>query len=284
MLNNTNNRIIIVFAALVIFDALLWVRIFNGTSGNLQEFFLNVGQGDSHLINLPSGVQVLIDGGPDGRVLGELSKVLASTDRYIDLVMLTHADLDHIGGLPDVLKRYRVGAFIFNGRSGENSTWQELVRVLEDRNIPIVVVQEGDKIINGNDELKILSPGKDIMWSAAPNDACIVSELVSKNSKTLFACDIAFTTENYILEKYDLNADILKVAHHGSKFATSKEFLAEVTPNISVIQVGKNRYGHPTANVLDNLKLAGGSFYRNDLDGTVTLEIDGQNIKVIPLK
>ncbi len=275
-----NNRLIIIFAAVAIFDAFLWAGVFSGGSGNLELNFLNVGQGDGQLVTLSSGVQILIDGGPDGRVLGELTKVLEATDRYIDLVILSHADQDHVGGLPDVLKRYRIGAFVFNGRGGENSSWQELSKILKEKNIPVVVLKEGDRILNGESELKILSPGKEIIQSAAANDACIVSELISKNSKTLFTCDIAFTTEDHILKKYDLDADILKVAHHGSKFATSREFLKEVTPKVSVIQVGKNRYGHPTASVLNNLKSLASNFYRNDLDGTIKLVSDGKEIKV----
>lgn len=274
-------KIIFIFIALTALDIFLWYGIvFAGNTDKLVLDFFNVGQGDSQLVNLPEGAQILIDGGPDGRVLQELSKALNPTDRYIDLVVLTHADADHVGGLPQVFERYQVGAFIYNGRGSNNEFWRELVSILKNKEIPVLAVGEGDEIKIGESKLSILNPGPMLLQSDKANDASIVTLLQSKNIKALFTADIAFTTENYLLDKYDLDVDILKVAHHGSKLATSREFLDEATPKVSIIQVGKNRYGHPTKNTLENLKLTNVKIYRNDLGGTITVTLDGKKLLV----
>ncbi|MBI2592815.1 MAG: hypothetical protein HYW37_01465 [Candidatus Colwellbacteria bacterium] len=97
--------------------------------------------------------------------------------------------------------------------------------------------------------------------------------LLSEGARILFACDIGLKVEDYLEKSYDINVDVLKVAHHGSKYSSGQNFLAEATPAVSVIQVGKNRYGHPTLKALGRLAAVGSSIYRNDLNGTVHLKI-----------
>ena len=274
-------KIVFIFILLAACDVFLWHSVvFGGSNDATTVHFFNVGQGDSHLIELPGGAQILIDGGPDGRVLRELANVVHPADRYIDVVLLTHADADHVGGLPEVLRRYEVGAFVYNGRGADSDVWRELSDLIKAKEVPVVVVGEGDRLAWGEHELSILNPGLALLQSAAPNDAAIVSILTGGGIKTLFTADIAFTTENYILEKYDLDVDILKVAHHGSKFATSPAFLEEATPKVAVVQVGKNRYGHPTQEVLNRLQAALVRLYRNDRDGTVSVSAHGDSLRV----
>ena len=111
------NRLILIMIFLVVFDFFIWgLIVFEPINKNLQVYFLDVGQGDSELVILPNGPKVLIDGGPNNKVINELASVLRPTDRYIDLVILSHPQTDHFTGLIDVLKRYQIGAFIFNGR------------------------------------------------------------------------------------------------------------------------------------------------------------------------
>lgn len=270
--------ILILFLAL---DTFLWYEvIFGNQSTNLEIDFFDVGQGDSHLIIL-EGVQILVDGGSDGSILGELAKMLDATDRYLDLLVLTHTDADHIGGLPQVLERYQIGAFIYNSRGSDSAIWREFAELIRKKNIPVIVVGEGDVITVGDAKLTVLNPGPEFVESSAPNDASIVMFLESLGTSVLLTGDIALATERYLLDKYNLDADILKVAHHGSKFATTKEFLAEVTSKVSIIQVGKNRHGHPTQEVLGNLDAAASRIYRNDLDGTLKVISDGEQIYVV---
>lgn len=247
-----------------------WV-IVGGPVQTLDAYFLDVGQGDGSLIVLPGGPKILIDGGPDKNIVGELDKILSPTDRYIDLVILSHVQLDHFGGLIAVLGRYEIGAFIYNGRDGEIEAWQDLVRVLNNKKIPVLVLGEGDKIIYAEDKIDFLSPDEESI-NKELNETALVAKVEGGGVKLLFTGDIGFNTENYLKDKYDIDVDVLKVAHHGSKYSSGAYFLAEATPAVSVVQVGKNTYGHPTEVALNRLAQVGSSIYRNDKQGTVHIK------------
>src|SRR3989344_5746809 len=147
------------FLVLVGFSGIVWQGVIERiTEDPLEVYFLDVGQGDGELIVFPDGVKVLIDGGPGKEILFELGEVLSPTDRYIDLVMITHPQLDHYGGVKDVIERYQIGAFIFNGEEGEGETWDGFKNELKEKEIPIIVLGEGDKIRYEDKEIDILSP------------------------------------------------------------------------------------------------------------------------------
>src|SRR3989344_5226187 len=132
-LEKHKNKVIVFLVALVILDFFVWQRILVSAfcDDDLKLYFLDVGQGDSEFVVLPGGVKVLIDGGPpNGRVLGALDGILSPTERYIDLVIMSHSQLDHFGGLIDVLGRYKVGAFLWNGRDGTTEAFENLKRTL----------------------------------------------------------------------------------------------------------------------------------------------------------
>ncbi|HXF43915.1 MAG TPA: MBL fold metallo-hydrolase [Candidatus Paceibacterota bacterium] len=276
------NKIIIILAALVVLDFLVFLQIGRaGTEKNdLKIYFLSVGQGDSELVELPGGVRILIDGGPpNGRVLEELAKVMPVGNRYIDLVMMSHPQLDHFGGLVEVLKRYKVGAFLTNGREGEISAFADLKRVLDGNSIKTVSLSAGDVIRHGESRFDVLSPSLALIASKELNDTSIVAELSSKDSKILFTGDINADVEEKIAASVG-NLDILKVAHHGSKFSSSANFLAAISPAVAVIEVGKNSYGHPTKEALERIGGAGARIFRTDLDGTVKFLIGDGNIRI----
>ncbi len=279
------NWVILLVLFFVVFDVFIWKQVvFGGPNENLEVYFLEVGQGDSELIFLPGEVKVLIDSGPNNKILDELSSVLKPTDRYIDLVILSHPELDHFGGLIDVLKRYQIGAFIFNGRRGTAPAFRDLEKIIKENKIPAVVLNEGDKIRYIESRFDILSPPKKFLNSNELNDTTLVTRLESRGAKILFTGDIGGEIENYLVEKYDLDVDILKVAHHGSRFSTSEEFINEASPKVSVIGVGKNSYGHPTKRVLSGLYSIGSKIFRTDKNGTVKLVIDGKNINIFKKK
>ena len=283
---NMNFKIKIFISALIIFDFFIWNSIiFDGGHKNLQAYFLNVGQGDSELVVLPGNVKILMDGGPNSKILTELSKSLPSTDHYIDLIILSHAEADHFTGLIDVAKRYRIGAFIFNGLNGRGNTWPELLKILKNNNVPIIVLSAGDKIKYLNNRMNFIWPEKNNLPKTTKtlNETALVSILESRMVKILFTGDIGFKTENHLLGKYDLSVDILKVGHHGSKFSTSEEFLKAVDPKISIIEVGKNSYGHPTKEVLNRLASVESKIFRTDKDGLIKIEANGENIKIFKI-
>lgn len=279
MLNR--NHLIIFFIFLAIFDFLVWQAVFAGDSNkNLELYFLDIGQGDSELVILSGGVKVLIDGGPNNKVLGELSSILNPTNKYIDLVVMSHPQFDHFAGLIDVLKRYEIGAFIYNGRRGEIAAFNDLEKVLKDKKIPTVILGEGDKIKYGESVFNILAPNKEFLSSKELNDTMLVMELIDNGFKALYTGDIGFKVENYLAAKYDIGVDVLKVGHHGSKYSSGEFFLGKARPKISIIEVGKNNYGHPTKNALSRLADIGSQIFRTDQDGTIKLVINGEEINI----
>lgn len=229
---------------------------------------------------LPGGVKILFDGGRDKTLLSDLSKILPAADRRIDLVILSHPQADHFTGFISLLDRYEVGYFIWNGRQGETESWKNLVSALNSKNVNTLRLMEGDVIKYRESKIKFLSPNETELVDSELNNTTLTAELFSGGVKTLFTGDIGFEVERRLIEKYDVNIDILKVAHHGSKYSSGDEFLREATPAVSVIQVGKNTYGHPTKNVLDGLAVIGSAIYRNDKDGTVRIEADNGRLNI----
>ncbi|KKQ22349.1 MAG: internalization-related competence protein ComEC/Rec2 protein [Candidatus Wolfebacteria bacterium GW2011_GWC1_37_10] len=279
------NSLIVFLIFLAVFDVFVWQKIIFGKSGDKSEiYFLDVGQGDSQLVVLPGNVKILIDGGPNNKVVKELDYILGSTERYIDLVVMSHPQYDHFAGLIDVLNRYKAGIFIYNGREGEILAFRDLKDVLSERGVPLIALVGGDKIRYQNSKLEIISPSEELLKSKELNDTSLVMKLESNGLKALFTGDIGIKVENYLLKNFDIDADVLKVAHHGSKFSSSELFLEEATPEISVIEVGKNNYGHPTEKALSNLLAVGSKIFRTDVDGTVKLSVSDGEILIFKKK
>lgn len=271
-------HLILFFIFFAIFDFFVWQAVvLDKPNKNLEVYFLNVGQGDSQMAILPGGAKILIDGGPDNKVVGELSSILPPLDRYIDLMVLSHPQYDHFAGLIDVLKRYEIGAFIYNGRMGEIAAFKELEKVLKEKNIRIIVLGQGDKIKYGQSQFDILSPNAEFLKSGELNDTSLVMKLAGK---IMFTGDIGEKIEKYLAENFDVSVDVLKVAHHGSKFSSGKEFLEKARPKISVIEVGKNTYGHPTEKALNNLASVGSLIFRTDKNGALKLIFDGEKVNI----
>jgi len=251
--------------------------------GLLKVYFLDVGQGDAIFIETPSGNQVLIDGGPDNKVIQELAKVMPFYDRDIDMVVVTHPHADHVAGLIGVLERYDVKNIV-QAKEGYNSpvvpVWQDAVRNEKANEIEAVA----GKIIDlGNDVfLKIIYPKESLVGRTVknPNNSSVVMMLDYKDTEVLLVGDIEAKIEKELLND-DIDADILKVGHHGSKTSTTAGFLEKVSPQVAFIEVGaKNTYGHPSAEVLSRLEKSGIKYYRTDLDGHMEIISDGETIQV----
>lgn len=268
-------------AALIAADLFVWSQIvWVKDSGSLELYFLDVGQGDSQLI-IGDGIKILVDGGPaNGKVLSRLGKILPAADRYLDLVVLTHPQLDHYGGLIEVLKNYKVGAFISNGTKGDTAAYNDLRRELGGHELPYVGLMEGSRIIHGDLALNFLSPSLQNLQSGEPNDTGLVFLLEKDGIRAVYTSDTGAAVEKHLVNKYDLRAHILKVGHHGSRFSSIPEFLQEIAPRISVIGVGKNSYGHPTQEVLGRLASVNSAIFRTDQDGTVKIEIKNGKLSV----
>ena len=239
---------------------------------------LDIGQGDSFLIQTSNGKQMLIDGGKDATVLGELAKVISWGDRSIDIVLATHPDMDHIGGLDEVFKRYKVGMFITSEVGGETEEYKHLIGLVNDKKIPAYFLRSGMKIIFSESEyFEILFPDRGVKnWET--NTGSVVGRFVSGERSILFTGDSPASIEQYLAKAISkkLDVDILKLGHHGSRTSTTAAYLKATTPSLTLISAGKNNsYGHPHKEVLGLLKQFNIPYISTQTEGTVTLETDG---------
>ena len=257
---------------------------------NLLVHFYDVGQGDAIFIQTYWGNQVLVDGGPGSTVLQELGKDMPFFDRTIEMIILSHPHEDHVSGLIEVLKRYKVQKVLMPDVEFDSSAFKEFLRLVEEEGAEKIYAHEGLRIWLDNTtvfDIYYPRPGKFVADNDAqglngekvnPNDVSIVGKLTFGRTRILFTGDAGFDIENLLLPKYNLDSDILKVGHQGSKYSTSDAFLSEVTPDYAVIMVGKNSYGHPTQETLDNLGEIRTKVFRTDQNHTIRFESDGQQI------
>ncbi len=259
---------------------------------NLNVNFYNVGQGDSTFIQTFQGNQILVDGGPGNTVLNELSHDMPFFDRTIELMIVSHPHEDHVSGLIEVLKRYKVEKILLPDVEFKSDTFEEFLRLSDEKQIEKIYGFEGKRIYLDDAtvfDIYYPPPGHfiaDNNYSGFkenkrnPNDVSIVGKLSFGKTKILFTGDAGEEIEKLILPKYNLDSDILKVGHQGSKYSSSTELLQEVTPEYSVIMVGKNSYGHPTPEAMERIKTIGSKIFRTDLNQTVRFESNGQEIFV----
>lgn len=257
----------------------IWVAVYSAEharTGVLTFAVLDIGQGDGLFIEGPTGIQVLVDAGPNtGAILRELPKVMAFGDRTIDAVIETHPDADHMGGFIDVLERYKVGAFITPGIIKHNTVTDRLDSEVSAQHIPVYIARRGMVVdLGGGVELDVLYPDLDVSgFAERTNDGAIVAHLVYGSTSVMLTADAPFSTEAHLIQistSTDLVSDLLKVGHHGSKTSTSDAFIAAVHPQLALISVGAhNTYGHPTQETLGRLASAGVPVMRTDQHGTI---------------
>lgn len=222
--------------------------------GLLTVSFLDIGQGDSIFIQAPSGRQVLIDGGSNSSVLRALSNVTPWFDRSIDVVIGTHPDADHIGGLIDVFPRYTVSTIIQSSVLGDTALWNMFEKEVHEEDAMVVTARRGQIIDLGEGAyLEVLSPDRELLHTDT-NTACVVTRLVYGTTAFMFSCDAPQGIENYLvsLDGTKLKSNVLKAGHHGSKTSSGPLFLGYVAPEYGVYSRGcDNSYGHPAQQTID---------------------------------
>lgn len=266
--------------ALLVGAIFVWYVVIAESRTGLSVYVFDVGQGDSIFVDDANGNQILIDGGPDSTILTRLGTVMPFYDHSIDMLILTHPHADHVDGLVEVLKRYRVGQVIESGAAYPTPAYQEWHRLLIEKHIPVTIARAGEKIIfDTNGAITVLAPLENDQGKTFSHihDSMIVSRLDYGGASMLLTGDMEASLEKkLIFYQAPLDADILKVGHHGSKTSSSDELLAAVSPKAAIISVGKNnRYGHPNQEVVDRLNSLRIPVYRTDTDGTIVLHSNG---------
>ncbi len=266
-------KLTIICTAIFFVFIVVFLFLFDFTN-NLEVVFFDVGQGDSILIKSPYGQNILIDGGPDNKVLEKLGNNLSWYDKEIDLLIISHPHDDHIIGFIEIVKRYKVNKIIYTGVKHSSPGYLKLLKEIEKKEIPLVVIDQIQNIFLGdNCDLNILYPNESFLDKKVKNlnNNSIVSKLDCIGHKFLFTGDAEKEQEEEILNSgVDIKADVSKLGHHGSNTSNTYDFLKTVNPTFAVIQVGAdNDFGHPKKSVLDFLDAENIKYFRNDLDGTI---------------
>ena len=241
---------------------LLLYQVFWLTNNKPSVSILDVGQGDAILIQTPEYKNILIDAGPDGKVVDELGKKLGFFDKAIDLFVLTHPHSDHFAGFFDVIQKYSVKQVVMTGVSAEDPLYAEFLNQIKALDIPVLFpTSDKDIQIGRNLFLDFIYPfaGQSLIGqqTSNANNTSVVIRLADKNGPlAIFTGDAENNLEREILlSGQDISADILKLGHHGSRTATSDAFLQAVGPETAIISAGKdNQFGHPHAETMEKIK------------------------------
>ncbi len=251
------------------------------SSNLLKVAFLDIGQGDAIYIEAPNGKQMLIDGGPDGKILQRLSEVMPFGDRSINIILATHVDSDHISGLSYVLNNYKVDDVIENGATSKTMVYRNLEKEILKNKIPKIIANNKMRIILDKEKniyFDILFPDRDVSKMDS-NDGSIVGRLVYGNESFMLTGDATIYTENMIRwneSPSSLRSQVLKLGHHGSRTSSSLLWLEEVNPDVAIISAGKNnRYGHPHKEILDRLKKLNIPYLATYKEGNIIFKTDG---------
>ncbi|MBU1445754.1 MBL fold metallo-hydrolase [Patescibacteria group bacterium] len=240
--------------------------------------FLDVGQGDAIFIRTPDDYTILIDGGPGPMILDEIAKVMPIYTRTIDILTLTHPHADHVNGLVEIVKRYNVKRILLVGTPSQNEFYQEWLKVADMNNIEMIFASNGTDFRVGSEVFL------DILWPIGNkagvayenlNNASLAMRVIwsdgENNVKFLLTGDAEIDEESEILNgNSTIKADVLKAGHHGSRTASSEDFLEKSDPRIVVIQSGEaNSFGHPHQETLKNFLARNIQVRRNDLEGRI---------------
>lgn len=249
---------------------------------------LDIGQGDSLLIQTSDRQDILIDGGPDDAVVQKLSHALPPGDRDLELVVLTHPHADHVNGLVAVSQHFVVKAALLTDVHFHQAAYAAWLDELQRQHVPEHIAMAGQTYRVGAASLEVLWPGRDLSRDTLDhdnaasgggvNDSSIVLRLTCDRSVAMLMGDASSDIEERILDGgADVRADLLKVGHHGSRFSSSSKWLAAVRPRWTVISAGVgNRYHHPHPTTLLHLEKTGAAILRTDQVGDIRLMTDGQ--------
>jgi competence protein ComEC len=268
----------VVVTSLLTLAILIWAVVYSLPDGRLHVRFMDVGQGDAILVTTPAGNQIVIDGGPSpAALLSQMGQAMPFWDRHIELVSLSHADSDHLTGLPSLLERYDVGAVLDAALTDASPLFTQWEQSLKTHAVASQRAKAGQRFdLDSGAYVEVLFPGEiSPDWAAQGlNASSAVLRLVYGQTSFLFTGDLDADGEAALIASgRNVGSTVLKVSHHGAKGATTAAFLQAVKPQLAVISVGPNTFGHPSAETLARLKSV--PVFRTDEAGTVDIMADG---------
>ncbi|MFJ7828275.1 MBL fold metallo-hydrolase [Psychrobacillus sp. NPDC096623] len=242
--------------------------------------FINVGQGDSILVQSPSGRNLLVDGGTKDAGKDVVAYLRTKGIEKLDYVVATHPDADHIGGLISVLNSISIKNFVDSGKVHTSQTYEKMLQLILDKNIPFIVPSIGDTIPLDDDvDITVLHVGDE---SNDNNEASIVLKISYGEVSFLLMGDADTKVEKRLLKEANVEATVLKAGHHGSDTSSSEDFIQKVKPKITILSYGKdNSYGHPHSEVKSRIEHISSQMYGTAEVGNIVVETDGVDYSVI---
>lgn len=258
---------------------LLFSFIVSLPDGKLHIVFCDVGQGDGAYIRFPDGRDMVVDGGPNDKILGCLGRYMPFWDRHLDMVLLTHPQKDHMQGLISVFERYSVDYFMRSDVENSTDGYKKLQDMVLSKKIPQKFVTTGEMIDVSETKLAVVWPSPNVLGvSTDVNSASVVFWLRYGSFDALFTSD-ASLRQDFARPTGDV-VEVLKVPHHGSKTGMSEEFLDWLKPQLAVISVGQNSYGHPSQESIRQLRQKDSKILRTDEEGDIEVVSDGRGWSV----
>jgi len=248
------------------------------SEGALSVCFFDVGQGDSAFVEC-NGKTMLIDAGEKKYADRIIEYIENRNYTRIDYLVITHPHSDHIGGMPEIIRNFEIGE-IFLSCEHDTRAFEDMIDAIIEKGLGVLSPSPGERFELGGAEITVLGPVNS--GGGNINNESIVLKVSFNGRGFLFTGDAEKEAERDILDSCaDASADVMKVAHHGSKSSTAKNFLSAVSPEIAVISVGSdNKYGHPDKNTVSRLNGAGTKVYRTDLNGDILITTDGETLEV----
>lgn len=285
-----NKAVVIFLASILVLVTIFVYQLFSLSDGKLHIVFCNVGQGDATLIRSPAGKYILIDAGPDRRVLDCLKQYMPIGKHDIDLVILTHPHADHFLGMFDIIRHYTVKRVANEDISNNTTEFKSLLTLLDQNQISYQRLYKNDQYISDSGLIiKALGPTKEFVKQTSPDGmiaesgefASLILHIKYKDFDLLITGDAQanqLTKDSTGLK----NIEVLQVPHHGSKTGLSKDLVKRLNPDLAVISVGKNRYGHPTKEILSLLNEFRITHLQTNNDGPIQIVTDGKTFKITP--
>lgn len=250
----------------------------------LHVFVLDIGQGDAIFIQAPTQERILIDGGPDNKVIEELGKVMPFYAKTIDVIIVSHPHADHINGLIEVMKRYDVRRVLMTGVSYKYAGYTTFLELVHQKKIPIFFVGEGKDYQIGMLVFDILYPSYSLQGKSFENlnNSSLTFRLLYGDKKFYFGGDLEMEKEaELVSSSLDLKADFFKTSHHGSKTSSTEPLLDRIHPQYAAISCGvENKFGHPYYLTIRHFQQRNIAHFRTDLDGTIEAISDGRQLNV----